>query len=1060
VANIAVSGTSIKWYDAASGGNLVATSTALINGTHYYASQTVNGCESISRIDVTAVLTQTPNVTTQTTSILTGTTFIVTPGGAGVPVGTTYTWTVPTYVGGVTGGSAQTIPQPGITGTLTIPSGAGTANYTVIPSYGGCTGDPFTVTVFVTSTCVPVTIDTQPTDKNMCVISGNASFTAGITGTSPFTYQWQFNNGGTWASVTNGTPAGASYSGSTAAALNVTGITQVLSFQYRCIITNCNGGVSVTSNTATLTVNALPTVIFGGTLTAQCTSSTTYALSGGSPAGGTYSGPGVAGTNFNASTAGAGTHTITYSYTNGCTNTATNTITVNALPTVTFAGTLTAQCVSSTTYLLSGGTPSGGTYSGPGVSGTNFNASVAGAGTHTITYSYTNLNGCTNTATNTIIVNALPIVTFGGTLAAQCVSSTTYALSGGSPSGGTYSGPGVTGTNFNANTAGAGTHTITYTYTNSNGCSNSASRTILVNAIPIPTLTSSDTDNIICAGTTITFTAGGGTNYNFRIGGVSVQNGSSSTYSTSSLTNSQVVDVVVTNTSTNGCIATSAGITNIVNQVPTGNASTGGDECDLDFIFNAIPSFGAGTWTKTTGPGTAIFTPGVYAPNATVTVSEYGTYTFTWTEVSNNCSKSSTITVNFYQQPVANAGTGGNNCGTDFTFNAVPGIGTGTWSKTSGLGTATFTPNANSPTAKVTVSLYGNYTFTWTEINGTCSNSASIDISFIQLPAPNAGTDGAECDLDHIMNASSVGTGAWSLVNGPGKAVFSPDQNQPGVKVTVDKFGTYDFSWTLTNGTCQTSDIVRVIFRDLPPVSAGRDTMVCKGSSISLNSVGTGTFSWTPAALVNNPNIANPIVTPVDPTYFTVSLTDQYGCINSDKVFVDVWDPPVVFAGPDTTLNYLLDMKMNGDKLKLHEEGLWKLVSGSGTLADDSDPETRITGLSIGENILLWTVTNGICPPSADYLTINVNDLVIPTLITPNGDSYNEYFVLRGIETLGKTEIIIFDRRGAQVYKNQNYRNDWNGLDYNGNKLPDDTYFFVIKSQNGKSLSGYIVIRR
>jgi gliding motility-associated-like protein len=105
-------------------------------------------------------------------------------------------------------------------------------------------------------------------------------------------------------------------------------------------------------------------------------------------------------------------------------------------------------------------------------------------------------------------------------------------------------------------------------------------------------------------------------------------------------------------------------------------------------------------------------------------------------------------------------------------------------------------------------------------------------------------------------------------------------------------------------------------------------------------------------------------------------------------------------------------------------------------------------------------VSNGYCPPVGDTINITVNDFVIPTLITPNMDGRNDYFVLRGLSTLGKTELVIFDRRGAQVYKNMNYDNLWNGVDYNKNPLPDDTYFYVIKTANGKSISGYIVIRR
>ena len=101
-----------------------------------------------------------------------------------------------------------------------------------------------------------------------------------------------------------------------------------------------------------------------------------------------------------------------------------------------------------------------------------------------------------------------------------------------------------------------------------------------------------------------------------------------------------------------------------------------------------------------------------------------------------------------------------------------------------------------------------------------------------------------------------------------------------------------------------------------------------------------------------------------------------------------------------------------------------------------------------------------VCPNVFDTVKIVVHNLVVPTLITPNMDGLNDYFVLRGLATLGKTELIIFDRRGVQVYKNLNYDNSWNGVDYNKNPLPSDTYFFVLKTENGKSVSGYIVIRR
>jgi gliding motility-associated-like protein len=140
--------------------------------------------------------------------------------------------------------------------------------------------------------------------------------------------------------------------------------------------------------------------------------------------------------------------------------------------------------------------------------------------------------------------------------------------------------------------------------------------------------------------------------------------------------------------------------------------------------------------------------------------------------------------------------------------------------------------------------------------------------------------------------------------------------------------------------------------------------------------------------------------------------------------------------------------------------GTWSVISGEGEFADAKDPHSGINGLASGENILQWTVDNDVCPPDSDRTSINVNRLKIPTLITPNGDPMNEYFKIMGVTSLGRTELTVFDRKGSLVYKNSDYDNRWNGVDYNEKPLPDDTYFFVIRSAKGIAYRGYIVIRR
>jgi len=61
VADLVASGTTVQWYAASSSGSPLSTSTALVTGTHYFASQTVSGCESSARFDVTATMNPTPS---------------------------------------------------------------------------------------------------------------------------------------------------------------------------------------------------------------------------------------------------------------------------------------------------------------------------------------------------------------------------------------------------------------------------------------------------------------------------------------------------------------------------------------------------------------------------------------------------------------------------------------------------------------------------------------------------------------------------------------------------------------------------------------------------------------------------------------------------------------------------------------------------------------------------------------------------------------------------------------------------------------------------------------
>ncbi|WP_167614524.1 T9SS type A sorting domain-containing protein, partial [Maribellus sediminis] len=98
-------------------------------------------------------------------------------------------------------------------------------------------------------------------------------------------------------------------------------------------------------------------------------------------------------------------------------------ITVNDLPTVTLSA-FSDVCVDAAEFALSGGSPANGTYSGTGVSSGQFDPATAGVGTHTITYTYTDPNGCTSSNTADITVNNLPEAPVGEMLLPECTDTT------------------------------------------------------------------------------------------------------------------------------------------------------------------------------------------------------------------------------------------------------------------------------------------------------------------------------------------------------------------------------------------------------------------------------------------------------------------------------------------------------------------------------------------------------------------------------------------------------------------------------------------------------------
>ncbi|MCG8798772.1 gliding motility-associated C-terminal domain-containing protein, partial [Tenacibaculum finnmarkense] len=154
--------------------------------------------------------------------------------------------------------------------------------------------------------------------------------------------------------------------------------------------------------------------------------------------------------------------------------------------------------------------------------------------------------------------------------------------------------------------------------------------------------------------------------------------------------------------------------------------------------------------------------------------------------------------------------------------------------------------------------------------------------------------------------------------------------------------------------------------------------------------------------------------------------------------------------------------------------GKWKVTQGDVFLSDEATFDPSNT--TLGDYVFTYTISNEGCLKATE-ITININDdcMVLPCgqddikiskAVTPNGDSWNQFFEISGTESCGfVVNVKIFNRWGAKVFESNDYRNNWNGVS-NGSTfgsdkiLPTGTYYYIVLLENSglKPFTGAIFL--
>lgn len=523
--------------------------------------------------------------------------------------------------------------------------------------------------------------------------------------------------------------------------------------------------------------------------------------------------------------------------------------------------------------------------------------------------------------------------------------------------------------------SGLSTGTNTFVWTVTTGTCPQTSDTVSVTISPEPSSADAGADTAIC-GTTLDLQA---TVPLVGTGVWSVATGSGS-FNNTALPNATAsalspgTNILVWTVSNGACPPSVDSVFVEVSKNPIApNAGVDQNICaDSTNLSASTPNVGIGVWSILSGVATLSDSS---STNTSLTGVATGTTILQWTITNGPCVVSDQVIITRDEEPtVALAGPDQSLCDSSATLAAnTPLTGSGTWTILNGGGVLS---DPADPSTTISNLPAGITTLRWTISNGSCTASFDdVVLTRDSLPeTANAGLDTEVCSDTVSLSAAALvnASGSWTLVSGSG-IVQNPDS--ANTLVTGLGFGVNVFRWTVSpNGSCpETSDEVSIT-RNTPPDSAnaGDDFFTCDNSvnlSANLPSVGTGTWIVIGGnAQITDPSSPNTTVSNLDVgnNVFEWRISNGVCLTESDQITISRGDTAfagndIVVCGTDTALNALVPTT---------GVGFWTVISGSATLADSSNANTAVSGLSEGENIFQWTVLGGACPDSTDLVTI------------------------------------------------------------------------------------------
>ncbi|MDW8332412.1 MAG: gliding motility-associated C-terminal domain-containing protein [Cyclobacteriaceae bacterium] len=307
-------------------------------------------------------------------------------------------------------------------------------------------------------------------------------------------------------------------------------------------------------------------------------------------------------------------------------------------------------------------------------------------------------------------------------------------------------------------------------------------------------------------------------------------------------------------------------------------------------------------------------------------------------------------------------------------------------------------------------------------------------------------------------------------------------------QILANQSGSYTVQ--VGNGTCQSepSDAVVLTVIPAPPkpvITITGNTVICGSGSVELSGPAGFEYSWSNGATTQS------ITVNATGVYFLVVKTPGANCpsLPSDPVVVTVLTPPCgggnpinqppvinttplasqiegrvqvdltqVVSDPDNNLDFSTLRVMNNETAR----GVAAFIDAAYNLIIDyaGNPFTGIDRITLEVCDL-----DGVCVQQVIDIEV-VGEIVVFNGITPNGDGYNDFLLIKYIGVVEGSEsnrVRIFNRWGQVVFETKDYDNltrVFTGVSADGKDLPAGTYFYTIDLANGKTYNGFLTLKR